>query len=123
MKKTARLHIDNVPGYGSYARCYEVTPAIFDGGLGFKFVTIVVYSGPEPQVNLVYANKGGLPAEPSMRKRPGSFIPVSDPHEDGQHHIDGCFTWALGSHGYQIDGYGHTSLPTGLDYDPDVLPE
>lgn len=125
MKKVARLHLDNVPGFGAYARCYEVAPAIFDGGLGFRFVTIVVRPGQEhavAQVDLFYSDNNGMPAEFSMKKRPGSFVPVSDPHEDGQHHIDGCFIWALGSHGYEIEGYGHTSLPDGLDYDPDELP-
>jgi hypothetical protein len=126
VKKTARLHIDDVGGYGSYARTYEVTPAIFDGGLGFKFVTVVVHPAREhapAQVDLIYANKGGGPAEMSVRKRPGSFIPVSDPHEDGEHHVNGCFVWSLASHGYEIEGYGAAALPNGLDYSPDVLPE
>ncbi|WP_040829022.1 hypothetical protein [Nocardia jiangxiensis] len=121
--KTARLHLENVLGYGGYARCYEVTPPIFDNGFAFGFLTIVVHPEREhanAEVLVFHANRLGQPAETSLRRRAGSFTPLGDPHA-AQHHMDGCFTWALAACGYAIEGYGDKPLQDGLDYDPDSL--
>lgn len=125
-KKIARLHIDDVPGYGGYARCYQVSPVIFDGGLGYGYVTIVVHpkrDHADADVFVFYADGRGRPAETSMKRRGGSFTPLHCPHESGQHYIDGCFVWALAANGYEIEGYGYKTLPNGLDYDPDDIPD
>lgn len=124
--KTARLHKDEVPGYGSYARCYELSYPVFDGGLAFKYVTIVVHPGREKtsaEVSVIYANAHGMPAELTVRRRAGSFIPIHDPHESDQDYMNGCFVHALESIGYIIEGYGDQPLKNGLDYNPDDIPE
>src|SRR5690242_18810284 len=99
------MHIEDVQGYGSYARCYELTTPIFDGGLGYKIMRIVVHPKRElddAEVIVFYANHLGLPAELSMKRRGESFTPLGCPHEAGQHYLDGCFVWALASNGYEI---------------------
>ncbi|WP_063042099.1 MULTISPECIES: hypothetical protein [Nocardia] len=115
----ARLHIDGVSGYGDYARCYELTPHIFDGGFSYKYLTIVVRAG---DVHVIRATSSGHPAGITVDRATGSFTPNGNPH-DSEDHLNGCFVWALAANGYQIEGYGDRSLPEGLDYDPDDLPE
>lgn len=123
--KTARLHLENVSGYGGYARTYEITPALFDAsGFAYKFLTIVVHPAREhtdAEVLVFYANRLGQPAETTLKRHAGSFTPTGDPHAAGQHYLDGCFVWALAANGYCIEGYGDKPLQDGLDYDPDDI--
>lgn len=117
-KKIARLHIDDVKGYGAYARCYALEPVLFDGPFGYGYLTIVVR---DSAVEVVRANGHGRPAELSVKKHTGSFIPEGNPHERDDHR-EGCFTWALAMAGYELDTAA-VPLPPGLDYNPDEIPE
>jgi hypothetical protein len=127
-KNIARLYKEDVGGFGDgvYARTYQLDPPIIEDGLGYQYATIAVYAAQKhhgAKVKVFYTTAFGTAARSSMREETGSFSPNGDPHQDGQHHLDGCFVWALAANDYEIEGYGAQKLPAGLDYDPNVVPE
>lgn len=124
-EKTARLHISDVTGLGGHARCFELTPPLIKDALGYKYLTIVVRRGTDhndAEVVTLFANNRGVPVDRSIRRRSGSHVPHGDPFETTGT-LNDCFVNALAHMDYEIEGYGATQLPQGLDYNPDELPE
>lgn len=90
---TATVQVETVGGYPGVARCYKVDPPY----QGSDYVTAWVQPSfgkhQLPEVGVVPAVESGACAEPSMKRRPGSFVLHDSP--DTAEKIDGAFWLAL----------------------------
>lgn len=71
---TATVHVHTVPGFPGPARCFRLDPPY----QGHDYVT--VWAQPRfsryqpPEVLVVPATETGVPVEPSIIRRPGSYV-------------------------------------------------
>lgn len=114
---TATLVLDDVPGFQGRgaARLYRLSvPLIYDGREFDHVVVWVQYptARRDAWVSVIMATRRGMPAEGSMRERPGSYPAHGNPHASPEA-LEGAFAWALatawqagpdpdGEHGYTI---------------------
>lgn len=110
---TAVLIKDNLPGYPGLARLFALTPPLVYSGTEFDHALVWVQV-PAPhmdgRVSVIMATSRGMPAEGSMRERPGSFVAHGNPLNDPAA-LEGAFVFALGAagqwraHGLSEGGY------------------
>ncbi|MBF6411021.1 hypothetical protein [Nocardia farcinica] len=98
---TATVHIPDVGGFPGPARCFKVDPPY----QGHEYVTVWAQRAfgdlQGPEAGVVVATETGACAEPSVRRRPGSFTLHDDP--DTPERTEGAFWLALQLlGGYQI---------------------
>jgi hypothetical protein len=126
----ARIHIPLIEGiYTGQARCYELDPPYKDANSGkeCRYVSIAVQPGitnhqyPEVLIFAAEPQYGGV-AGSSMMKLPGSGTLHFHPDD-----ADDGWRYALIALGVSeiVDEFEKPKLefPSGLDYDPDELPE
>lgn len=90
---TAVVHIAEVGGFAGPARCFAVDPP-YEGS---QYVTVWVQPSfgefQLPEVAVIPATETGASSEPSLKRRPGSFILHDNP--DTPERINGAFWMAL----------------------------
>lgn len=99
---TATLHLEEVGGFPGPARTYKLSEPKDFGTTRTDYVTVWFQKGfkfQDPEVGLVPATETGACAEPSMRRRPGSFVLHDNPETPEQ--IEGAYLYALWSLGVQ----------------------
>ena len=102
---TARVHIDNLGGWAGYTRVYRLDPPHYFGAQLAEYVSICIVPGgrhADSEVMVVAATEQGVSVDGTMRRRAGSF--VLDRTADTPDSIEGCFTQALTTLGYEIGG-------------------
>lgn len=111
MERTAAVHIPHIEGHPGFARTFKLSHPLPDG---HQFVTIWVQpsfgNAVGPEVVIIPATESGACAEPSIKRRPGSFVMHEEPlavdatgnGSRVEHVIDGAYRMAL----MMLGGYG-----------------
>ena len=100
---TATVHIAEVSGYAGRARCFALDPPYEGHSYATVYVVPAFGSVTRPEVMTVPATETGACAEPSLMRRPGSYVLHNAVETDEQ--FDGACWFALqmlGQPGYQV---------------------
>jgi hypothetical protein len=114
---TATVHLASVGGFAGIARCFALSEPYVDSGGSFNYLTLWVQPSfgkvVGPEVVIIPATETGAAAEPSLKRRPGSFVLHDEPITYDQFgtakaavdKIEGAYQWALLQIGYdyQVD--------------------
>jgi hypothetical protein len=105
---TATLHIGDVGGFPSTARCYRLDPPARIAGGDHEFVTAWITAAARHQdaeINVIAAVETGASAHPSLQRRAGSYVLQENPETAEQ--IEGAFWLAL----LMLGGYEIQATP------------
>jgi hypothetical protein len=94
--KIAILVNPQVGTFIGQSRCYELDPPKDFGDVVADHVTIYIqpaFASQDAEVGVVPATASGAALGHSVRRRPGSFVPHSNPKTPAE--VEGCYAWAL----------------------------